>query len=337
MSKSAGSKRPIRIAFTPGEPAGIGPDLAVRLAQQTRDRDILAVACPRLLAERAEMLGLPLQLQLVTTPEAVLQRASGQLSVWPIETIAATRAGHLDPANADYVLETLQVATGLCLQGQCSALLTGPVHKGHLRRAGHDFKGHTEYLATLCGSPPPLMMLVGERLRVALLTTHMPLRSVPEAITAPALERALTLLNSALQEQFKIAHPRLVVCGLNPHAGEGGSMGREEQEIIAPCLQQLQSRGLNIVGPLPADTAFLPQQLAEADAVLAMYHDQGLPVLKYSSFGCAVNITLGLPILRTSVDHGTALDRAGSGDCDDGSLIRALHWAATLADGVRSA
>jgi 4-hydroxythreonine-4-phosphate dehydrogenase len=238
--------------------------------------------------------------------------------------------GRLAAGNAAYVLETLRQATQALLDGTFSALVTGPVHKGIINEAGLHFTGHTEFLASLTGGDP-VMMLACPGLRVALATTHLPLADVSRAITAPGLERTLGVLHADLVDRFGIAAPRILVCGLNPHAGEGGHLGSEELTVISPTLERLRERGMDLVGPLPADTLFTPRYLEAADAVLAMYHDQGLPVLKHMGFGRSVNITLGLPIIRTSVDHGTALDLAGTGRADAGSLLAAIRWAAQLA------
>ncbi len=251
----------------------------------------------------------------------------------PVPLGAAVTAGRLDPRNAAYVLETLRLAATRVLAGAADALVTAPVQKSVINDAGIPFSGHTEFLAELCGAPTPVMMLAAGTLRVALATTHLPLREVPAAITRDGLEAVLRLLHRDLRRCFGIAAPRILVCGLNPHAGEGGPLGREELEVIAPALAALRAEGMRLEGPLPADTLFTPRQLDQADAVLAMYHDQGLPVLKHAGFGEAVNVTLGLPIIRTSVDHGTALDLAGSGRAESGSLRAALDLAIALARG----
>jgi 4-hydroxythreonine-4-phosphate dehydrogenase len=239
-------------------------------------------------------------------------------------------AGHLDPANARYVLALLDAALEGCINGRFDAMVTAPVHKGVINDAGVPFSGHTEYLAEHTGTTLPVMLLVGGGLRVALATTHLPLAAVSAAVTAERLSAVLEVLDADLRTKFGIASPRILVCGLNPHAGEGGHLGREEIEVIAPTLQRLQRAGLQLTGPVPADTAFLPERLAGHDAVLAMYHDQGLPVLKRAAFGEGVNVTLGLPIVRTSVDHGTALDLAGTGRADAGSLHAAVRLAFEL-------
>lgn len=316
-----------RIAFTPGEPAGIGPDLAVLLAQQPQQAEIVAVADPDLLLQRARQRGVPLQLREVDLAAAPQAHIPGTLGVLPVPLAAPARAGTLDTANAPYVLDTLRRAAALCQQRQCAALVTGPVHKGIINDAGVPFSGHTEFLAELTRTPRVVMMLATEGLRVALATTHLPLRAVADAITPHLLREVIGILHHDLRIKFGIAHPQILVCGLNPHAGEGGHLGGEEIEVIGPVLDTLRGAGMHLVGPLPADTLFTPRHLERADAVLAMYHDQGLPVLKHKGFGRAVNITLGLPIVRTSVDHGTALELAGRGDVDLGSLQYAIEVA----------
>jgi len=315
-----------RIALTPGEPAGIGPDLCVAIAQQSYGAELVAVCDPRILQERAQQLGLPLQLEMLTMAAPEPQRP-GRLKTLPVEAPGAVSAGKLNLDNEPYVLETLRRATAGCCSGGFSALVTGPVHKEAINQSGHAFTGHTEFLAALAGTPRVVMMLATPGLRVALVTTHLPLREVFDAITPQTVEETLRITHGALQTQFGIARPRMLVCGLNPHAGEGGHMGREEVEIITPVIQALIREGLDIEGPLPADTLFIEKYLSRADAVVAMYHDQGLPVLKHMGFGKAVNITLGLPFLRTSVDHGTALELAGRGNIDAGSMDCAIHMA----------
>ncbi len=320
-----------RIAITPGEPAGIGPDLICALAQSTSEAELVAVCDPDLLAARAQKLGLPLTLQPLDASAAPQAQAAGTLRVLPVKLATPAIAGALNPANAAYVLETLRQAAGLCRSGQAHAMVTGPVQKSVIIEAGIAFSGHTEFLAEFCAAPLPVMMLVGGGLRVALATTHLPLRTVADAITAPLLDQVLRILVDDLQKHFGITAPRVLVCGLNPHAGESGHLGREELDVIIPVLERLRAEGLQLSGPLPADTLFTPKYLDHADAVLAMFHDQGLPVLKYAGFGAAVNVTLGLPIIRTSVDHGTALDLAGTGLADSGSLHAALALAIQLA------
>lgn len=338
-----------RLALTPGEPAGIGPDLCVALAQQPQAAELVAICDPLLLADRARCLGLPLVLEPFDPSAPPHPSPPGTLRVEAAARLAtAAIPGKLNPANADYVLQTLQAACVGCLSGRWDAMVTGPVHKGVINDAGLHFSGHTEFLAERCARrpqptasatpstsipapiPEPVMLLTAPGLRVALATTHLPLAQVPQAITAARLEHIIRVLTADLRDAFGIARPRVLVCGLNPHAGEGGHLGHEEQEVITPLLERLRREGLNLVGPLPADTVFVPAQLERADAVLAMYHDQGLPVLKHRGFGQAVNVTLGLPIVRTSVDHGTALDLAGSGRADCGSLHAAIALASEL-------
>lgn len=318
--------RPLLV--TSGEPAGIGPDLCIQLAQQQQAIDWCVIADAELLQQRAESLGLPLSLLPHDHP---LPAAAGEIKLLPLSLKSAVKTGRLDPANAAYVLEMLQLATEECLAGHYGAMVTGPIHKGVINDAGIPFSGHTEFLAASTAAPQVVMMLATEGLRVALVTTHLPLAAVSAAITPELLGSVLDVLHHDLQHKLGIKTPRILVCGLNPHAGEGGHMGREEIEIIGPVLEQKRSEGMQLFGPLPADTLFTPRYLDTADAVLAMYHDQGLPVLKYKGFGEAVNITLGLPIIRTSVDHGTALDLAGSGRADTGSLQTALQYAAQMA------
>lgn len=324
----------IRLAITPGEPAGIGPDLVVQLVQQAQSCELVAYADPELLLNRAQQLGLPLRLRHIDdNPPRPL--AAGELAVHPIKLRHAVHPGELCSDNAAYVLETLTAAASDCQHGQCAAMVTGPVHKGIINEAGVAFSGHTEFLAELTGTARVVMMLATEGLRVALATTHLPLAQVPAGITQQLLTEVITILHGDLQSKFGIASPRILVCGLNPHAGEGGHLGMEEIEVIIPVLQKLRSSGMLLEGPLPADTLFTPKHLSHCDAVLAMYHDQGLPVLKYKGFGAAVNITLGLPIIRTSVDHGTALDLAGTGLADTGSLATAIEYARAMVESTR--
>ncbi|MGH8529284.1 MAG: 4-hydroxythreonine-4-phosphate dehydrogenase PdxA [Nevskiales bacterium] len=321
------------IALTPGEPAGIGPDLAIMLAQRPLPTAVLALADAELLRERAAILRLPLELLPLPAKQPAPPAPAGKLYVLLEGPRLAASAvpGRLDPRNSAYVLDCLRRAVALCRDGISAAMVTGPAHKGVINDAGIAFSGHTEFLAELCAVPPPVMLLAAGALRVALATTHLPLKDVPGAITTDGLYRTIEVLHAALIEDFGIARPRILVCGLNPHAGEGGHLGHEELAVIKPVIESLSALGMQLQGPLPADTAFTPAWLERADAVLAMYHDQGLPVLKNRGFGQAVNITLGLPIVRTSVDHGTALDLAGSGKADDGSLRAALETALAIA------
>ncbi|MFZ9584861.1 MAG: 4-hydroxythreonine-4-phosphate dehydrogenase PdxA [Pseudohongiellaceae bacterium] len=324
---------PALLALTPGEPAGIGPDLCIQLAQQGGiGANVVVIADRQMLLQRAQQLGLPLHtvpfLPGQLLPEATLPAAT--LRVLDVPLAAAAVPGKLDVANAASVLRTLELATDGCLAGRFAALCTGPVQKSLLNEAGIAFSGHTEFLAERSAVARVVMMLTTPGRRVALATTHLPLASIPAAITQPLLTEVLRILHLDLQRKFGIARPRILVAGLNPHAGEGGHLGREEIDTIAPVLQRLRAAGLQLEGPLPADTLFTPSQLRQADAVLAMYHDQGLPVLKFQGFGNAVNHTLGLPFVRTSVDHGTALSLAGSGRADCGSLSAALAAAQAL-------
>lgn len=328
-----------RIALTPGEPAGIGPDLTVILAQQQRAEHIVAIADKNLLISRARQLRLPLSVQDYIDSDSQIATQAGSISVLHVPLKVPASTGTLNPENARYVLTTLDHAIDGCTSDLFDAMVTAPLHKGVINDAGIAFTGHTEYLAERTQSEP-VMMLAAETangpLRVALATTHLPLSGVPAALTQEVLRRALQILHSDLISRFGIAQPKILVAGLNPHAGEGGHMGREEIDVIEPVLNELRSTGMHLIGPLPADTLFTPQHLTKADAVMAMFHDQGLPVLKYAGFGHAINITLGLPIIRTSVDHGTALDKAGTGNIESGSLRAALTLAGTLASSKQS-
>ena len=316
-----------RIAITVGEPAGIGPDVVLGAVDRDWGAELVAIADPDMLRERALMLGLDIRLAETRQDAKAAPYAPGALSVVPVALATACSPGVLDARNAAYVLETLKLATRGCQAGQFAAMVTAPVQKSIINEAGFPFTGHTEFLADLTGADHVVMMLASTRMRVALVTTHLPLAAVPAAITRELLRRSLTVIARDLGSKFGIPEPRLAVLGLNPHAGESGQLGREEIEIIAPVLQQLQREGLRLSGPLPADTAFSPAILDDHDAIVAMYHDQGLPVLKYAGFGDAVNVTLGLPIIRTSVDHGTALELAGTGRANIGSLATAIATA----------
>ncbi|PVY76454.1 4-hydroxythreonine-4-phosphate dehydrogenase [Tamilnaduibacter salinus] len=322
--------RPPVLALTAGEPAGIGPDLCLSLATQARDAGLVVVADRDLLAERAAQLGLDVTLNDWSDGDTPAM-AAGQLSVLTVPGLASRQAGTLDAANSAYVLRTLETAVQGCQSGRFDGMVTAPVHKGVINEAGIAFSGHTEFLQAQCGVDRVVMMLATEGLRVALVTTHLPLRDVADAVTPERLTQVTRILDQDLRRFFGLASPRILVAGLNPHAGEGGHLGREEMDTIEPTLAQLRSEGIALTGPLPADTLFTPKWLDEADAVLAMYHDQGLPVLKFKGFGRAVNITLGLPIVRTSVDHGTALDLAGTGQADSGSLHTAIDYAVHMA------
>jgi 4-hydroxythreonine-4-phosphate dehydrogenase len=305
----------IPIAVTAGEPAGIGPDLCLALADTELCSDIVVIADPDVLRSRSAKLG-------IEYPE--------QLQVLPITCPDPDVCGQPSTANAAALLESLRLAVNGCQQGQFSALVTAPLQKSIINDAGIPFTGHTEFLAELCDTPTPVMLLVAGDLRVALASTHLPLRKVPDYLTQDGIRAVLNTLHADLRTRFGIENPEIIVCGLNPHAGEGGHLGEEDEAVIAPVVRELAAAGMNVRGPVPADTAFTPAA-GDKDAVLAMYHDQGLPVLKYAGFGHAVNVTLGLPIIRTSVDHGTALDIAGTGQADVGSLVAAIELAANMA------
>ena len=325
------------IAFTSGEPAGIGPDLIIMLAQSARTSPIVAVADPQLLSNRAKELNLPLTLVKASRhSNDSIPLEAGVLAVHPVSMAAPCSAGQLDVRNAAYVLQCLDAAVEGCQNEHYAAMVTAPLHKGVINDAGIPFTGHTEYLARLTRSEPVMMLATDTpngALRVALATTHVPLKQVAKTLTSDVLERALIILNNDLTARFNIPRPHILVAGLNPHAGESGHLGREEIEVIIPVLDKLRARGMDLEGPLPADTLFTPHHLKGTDAVMAMFHDQGLPVLKYAGFGHGINITLGLPIIRTSVDHGTALDKAATGDIDQGSMHAALALAESLAQG----
>lgn len=319
-----------KLAITPGEPAGVGPDLCIQYSQQPHNCQLVLIADPNLIQERAAILRLPIRLVKfqadMTTPSG-----NGVIYYQPVPLIKKSIPGELNVNNARYVLNTLKIAIQGCQDNTFDALITGPIHKGIINEAGIPFTGHTEYLAEQTHTGKVVMMLATDEMKVALATTHLPLKSVPNAITRTSLIQVLTILHADLETRFGIPSPHILICGLNPHAGEDGHLGTEEQDIIIPVVEQLKAQGFNLTGPLPADTLFNEKNLAQADAVLAMYHDQGLPVLKYQGFGRAVNITLGLPIIRTSVDHGTALELAGSGQASTGSLQYAIQLALTMA------
>lgn len=323
---------PPRIAFTPGEPAGIGPDLAVRLAQHAQPAELIAVADPDLLASRARVLGLELRLEPVDYARAPQSQPRGTLLFDALRCAVMPRPGVLEPANARYVLDTLDRATELCLDERCAALVTGPVNKAVINDAGVAFSGHTGYLAERCGERDPVMMLTTDdgMLRVVLATVHIPLAEVATTLTTAGLLKVLHTTARDLCERFAIEKPRLLVAGLNPHAGENGYLGREEIDIIAPAVEQARAAGIDATGPLPADTLFTPQRLAQANAIVAMYHDQGLPVIKHLGFGRTVNVTLGLSIIRTSVDHGTAIELAGGPAVHTGSAQAAIDTAVAM-------
>lgn len=316
-----------RVVITPGEPAGIGPDLVVQLAQRSWPVELVVCADATLLQDRAKLLGLPLQLLPYDAGQQPSPQKAGTLTLVSVPLRAPVVPGQLSTENGHYVVDTLARACDGCINGEFAALITGPVHKGVINEAGIPFTGHTEFFEERSHSPKVVMMLATEAMRVALVTTHLPIKAIPDAITPELLREIIAILHHDLQTKFGIAQPHVLVCGLNPHAGEGGHMGTEEIDTIIPVLEEMRAKGMNLSGPLPADTLFQPKYLDNADAVLAMYHDQGLPVLKYQGFGRGVNITLGLPFIRTSVDHGTALDLAGQGKADVGSFITALNLA----------
>ena len=321
----------LRIAITPGEPAGIGPDLLITLAQQAWDAQLVVLADAKLLRERAKLLGLPINLIEFDENAPAKATPAGSVYIYQVNLGDDVELGVLNDANGQYVLDTLRIASEKNMDGTFDAVVTGPVHKGIINKAGISFSGHTEYFAQQSNTADVVMLLATEGLRVALVTTHIPLAYVSRAITEDRLTKVATILDHDLRTKFGIEKPRILVCGLNPHAGEDGHLGREEIDTITPTLDILRSQGMNLIGPLPADTLFQDKYLSEADAVLAMYHDQGLPVLKYKGFGKSVNITLGLPFIRTSVDHGTALDLAGTGTADVGSFELAIREAIKLA------
>lgn len=316
---------PARLIVTSGEPAGIGPDLCLAIAGRDWPCDLVVAADMELLKERAGQLQLDIQLVPYSSTRTVHQ--PGTLRVLHVPTAKPVRLGVLDPANAPYVLKLLDLAADGCSSGEFDAMVTAPVQKSVINDAGVPFSGHTEYLAERTGGAYPVMMLANSDMRVALATTHLPIQQVSAAITDELLTKVIRILDHDLRTRFGLAAPRIVVCGLNPHAGESGHLGREEIDVIAPTLERLREEGLTLIGPAPADTAFTPHMLDQADAVLAMFHDQGLPVIKYAGFHDAVNITLGLPIVRTSVDHGTALSLAGTGQADESSLVAAIQMA----------
>lgn len=314
----------VRIAITAGEPAGIGPDLCVTL-QNKPGAELVLIADPEVLQSRASELGVAF-----SASQFEEHSPTEQISIMPLQTEATVESGQLNPANAKHVLESIRIATDGCKDGLFDAMVTPPVHKGVINDAGIPFSGHTEFIAERLNATP-LMVLAADKLKVALVTTHLPLKDVASAITHDDVVDCLQILHDDLQSKYKIDKPHILLCGLNPHAGESGHLGMEEIEIITPAVATARSRNINVTGPLPADTLFTHRHLKDADAVLAMYHDQGLPVLKYAGFGQSVNITFGLPIIRTSVDHGTAIDLAGSGKAENGSLHSAIDLAIHLA------
>ncbi|HUX72943.1 MAG TPA: 4-hydroxythreonine-4-phosphate dehydrogenase PdxA [Steroidobacteraceae bacterium] len=325
-----------RIVITSGEPAGIGPDTCVMLAQSDSDAELIVAGDRRVIASAAASLRLPLALESYDPSAPARPQRAGTLKLLNIDCALPVVAGQLDVRNAASVLRMLDRACDGCMNGEFAAMVTAPVQKSTLLDAGFAFSGHTEYLAARTRAAMPVMMLADDRMRVALVTTHLPLAEVPKAITAERLQATLRIVHADLGRHFGVQSPRIVVLGLNPHAGESGHLGREEIEVIEPLIRQIRAEGIDARGPLPADTAFAPQVLATADVIVAMYHDQGLPVIKHASFGNAVNITLGLPILRTSVDHGTALSVARTGKADAGSLRAAVALAVRLTGAVHA-
>lgn len=317
-----------KLVLTAGEPAGIGPDLCIQMAQTVQPCQLAVIADRDLIRERARFLKLPIEIH---EYDAAVNRShqAGHLPVWHVPVSQPVVTGKLDSRNATYVLETLRQAVNACLAGDADAMVTAPVHKGIISASGIKFSGHTEFLSELTKSRA-VMMLVGGGMRVTLATTHLPLKDVSAAITPELLEQKLHIIHRDLVARFKIEHPCIAVAGLNPHAGESGHLGREEIDIIIPVLEKLCAEGMNLLGPLPADTLFVPDKLKQYDCILVMYHDQGLPVLKHASFGGGVNVSLGLPIIRTSVDHGTALDLAGTGRADPGSMQASIDMALDL-------
>lgn len=321
-----------RLALTLGEPAGIGPDVVLHSAWHEARAQIVVIGDPDMLQDRAQRLGRNLDLAEYHPDAGIEPHQPGQLCYLRQPLAAPVELGKPSVRNADSVLASIERAVQGCLSGEFAAMVTAPVNKAVIAAAGHAFKGHTEYIAALCGSPAPVMMLANDFARVALVTTHLPLQQVPGQITRKRLRRVLHTVAADMRAKFSIDEPCLLVCGINPHAGEQGLLGNEEHEVVIPVINELKAEGLNLVGPVPADTAFTPASLAPVDAVVCMYHDQGLPVLKSHGFGNTVNVTLGLPIIRTSVDHGTAFDLAGTGKADAGSLLAAIDYAVDLAN-----
>ena len=323
-----------RIVITAGEPAGIGPDILLKAALKPHQAQLVAVGCAEVLSARAAQLKLDIRLTPYTSSNSVTPHQAGVLPLINIPTKRAVRAGTLDEVNGSHVIAMLDQAAALCAAGECHAMVTGPVHKGVINDAGIPFSGHTEYFSEATNSDDVVMLLASDALRVALATTHIPLSQVSSAITPELLTHKLMIIHQDLKEKFGFVQPRITVLGLNPHAGEGGHLGSEELDIIEPICEKLRSQGLTITGPIPADSAFIPSMRSETDVYLAMYHDQGLPVLKAEGFEEAVNITLGLPFIRTSVDHGTALSLAGTGAASERSLQAAILSAASIASKV---
>lgn len=325
-----------RIAITPGEPAGIGPDIVLQIAQYNFPAELVVIADPQLLIQRAKKLKLDIELHQYD-PKKYRGHRSGRLSVLPVKLIKEVVPGKLDKKNSEYVMKTLNLAAKKALDKEFSAVVTGPVHKSIINSAGINFTGHTEFFAKISKTKKVVMMLASKELRIALATTHLPLQKVPQAINKENLRKVIEILHKDLQQKFAIKNPHIFVAGLNPHAGENGNLGTEEQKVIIPVLKRLRKKGLNLTGPLSADTLFLPKNLSIANAFLVMYHDQGLPVIKFHDFEGTTNITLGLPFIRTSVDHGTALELAGTGKASAESLHNAIITAINISPGKRNA
>ena len=320
-----------RIVISSGEPAGIGPDITLQALLQEYDAEIAVVGCPKLFNHRAHTLGLSFQINKLSGSSPIPNHRPGIVNLISTETRQPVAAGELNTGNSQYVIDCINQATDGCLDDKFDAVVTAPVHKGIINDAGIAFSGHTEWIANRCGGFSPVMMLADTNLRVCLATTHLPLSAVSESITKDSLRKVLQVMHTDLSRLYDISAPRIAVCGLNPHAGEGGHLGTEEIDTIEPTIKELQQQGLNLLGPVPADTIFTQNNLKNFDAVLAMYHDQGLPVVKHSGFGEVVNVTLGIPVIRTSVDHGTALDLAGTGQASENSLIAAINLAIQFA------
>lgn len=321
-----------RLAITSGEPCGIGPDLIIQLAQTSFPAELIVIADKKMMQQRSEQLGIAVSFIDYSSGNPKSANNAGEIKIIDTPCAAPVTAGVLNKDNAPYVLETLTIATKGCLSNEFDAMVTPPLHKGIINESGVAFTGHTEFLAELTQAELPVMMLAADSLRVALATTHLPLKDVSAAITKESLTQVISILNHDLIHKFGISNPHILICGLNPHAGEDGHLGMEEIDTIEPVINALKDQGMNLSGPLPADTLFTPKYLDTADAVLAMFHDQGLPVLKHVGFGHAINITLGLPIIRTSVDHGTAIDLAGTGKASSGSMVAAINAAITLSN-----
>ena len=322
-----------KLVVTSGEPAGIGPDILLAAAAKPQPAQLVGLGDEALLTNRAQQLGLDVTLVPYSSTTPTIPHQAGELPFIDVPVAVASHPGTLDPRNASQVLAQLDLAIELCRSQECQGMITAPVHKGVINDAGMPFSGHTEYLASALHTSDVVMLLVSGNLRIALTTTHLPLRDVPDAINQPLIEHTLTLVNQALSQQFGIEQPRITVLGLNPHAGEGGHLGKEELDVIAPACLAMQGQGITVLGPISADTAFTAKIQEQTDAYVAMFHDQGLPVLKALGFGDAVNVTIDLPIIRTSVDHGTALELAGTGQARASSLQAAITLASRLAVG----